>query len=165
MLQIFQLELPKKSDLPLTRRIALVLVVAYCFVKATHTHVKSEPGTGKTKINRAMFRKLCTGIAPRVATASRSRTAPLASLLASSNGPHLVTRAGGGNALEFVVAASSEHSCSWRRTLSSSSNAKMAGGDGEEVPREGGEGMGSGRDSRDPETGEGIWIDDEDEVG
>lgn len=111
-----------------------------------------------------MFRKLCTVIAPRVATASRSRTAPLAPLFASSNGPHLVREAGGGNALEFVVAASSAHSCPWRRGLSSSSNVKVAS-DGEEGRSEGGERMGSGRDSRDPETGEGIWIDNEDEVG
>lgn len=111
-----------------------------------------------------MFRKLCTVIAPRVATASRSRTAPLAPLFASSNGPHLVREAGRGNALELVVAASSTHSCPWRRGFSSSSNAKVAG-DREEERIEVGEEMGSGRDSRDPETGEGIWIDDEDEVG
>jgi len=120
-----------------------------------------------------MLRTALSTIAPRATAASRSlaaRRSPITSLAVSS-----AAQGGRSLALESVAAAAtatrsaSERRCSWRNMSSTSAKVATAGGgDSGAMQGEGGEvqgEMGTGRDARDPVTGEGIWMDEEDEVG
>ena len=119
-----------------------------------------------------MLRTAFSSVAPRVAAASRSlvpaaRRSPLTALASSTSHP-------GGRplALDCVVTRSvAARKCS-HRDMSSASPKLATSGSADSSAAEGGGGgdgqsemgMGSGRDARDPLTGEGIWMDEEDEV-
>lgn len=125
-----------------------------------------------------MLRTVFSSVAPRVAAANRSllpaaRRSPLTALASSTS------RQGGRSlALDCVASASTAtrsvaaRKCS-RRDMSSVSAEAATSGSADSSAAEGGGGgdgqsemgMGSsGRDARDPLTGEGIWMDEEDEV-
>lgn len=124
-----------------------------------------------------MLRTAFSSVAPRVAAANRSlvpaaRRSPLTALASSTSHP-------GGRplALDCVVSATTAtrsvaaRKCS-HRDMSSASPKLATSGSADSSAAEGGGGgdgqsemgMGSGRDARDPLTGEGIWMDEEDEV-
>lgn len=122
-----------------------------------------------------MFRTALSAVAPRVAAANRSllpaaRRSPISALASSHQG-------GRSLALDCVASAATgtrsvaARKCS-HRDMSSASVKVAASGSDDASTTQGGEGgdgqsemgMGSGRDARDPLTGEGIWMDEEDEV-
>ncbi|CAM9937134.1 unnamed protein product [Scytosiphon promiscuus] len=119
-----------------------------------------------------MFRTALAAIAPRVTVSSKlslaplARRAPLARSLHVGRSPPLE---GEGSASSTAAASrlvSARKCCS--RQMSSSANPKMAsaaeGSDSAAgVAGEGQVEEGSGPDTRDPVTGEGMWMDQEDE--
>lgn len=113
-----------------------------------------------------MWRALSTTAIPRAASVSRSLGPPVTAARATL----ITSRFQGATAVraDSVVAVavagdSSGRNFSWRGMSSASENAKVATGDDETADRGSGK-AGVGRDDRDPETGEGMWIDEEDEV-
>lgn len=122
-----------------------------------------------------MLRSILSTVAPRASAAKRSlataaaRRAPFSidGIGPTSEGAQPLTLDRW--ALSAATSSSrliSARRCSWRDMSSASAKvASSGGGDSAAYNEEGAEGeMGSGRDARDPATGEGIWMDDEDEV-
>lgn len=127
-----------------------------------------------------MLRTLLSSVAPRATAAGRSLLpaagrSPLTALASS----HEAHQGGRSLALDCVAPAATAsrsvaaRKCSRRDMCSASAKVATSGSaDTSTAPGEGsGDGqngaeteMGSGQDARDPSTGEGIWMDQEDEV-
>lgn len=127
--------------------------------------------------NRAkMLRTVLSAVAPKVAVANRSllpaaRRSPLTSLASSCQGGRrsvaLDCAASAATASRSIAARKCSHrdmtvaSARVATSVSVDSGATQAGGE-RDGQSEGG--IGSARDARDPVTGEGRWMDEEDEV-
>lgn len=123
-----------------------------------------------------MLRTVLSVVAPRVTAANRSllpaaRRSPLTALVSSRlQGRSLALDCAASAATASRSVAARKCSC---RDMSSASAKVVASGSVDSSATAQGEGgqsgdgqseMGSGRDARDPLTGEGIWMDEEDEV-
>lgn len=124
-----------------------------------------------------MLRTVLSAVSPRVAVANRSllpaaRRSPLTALASASS-----HQGGRSLALDCVASAATSirsvaaRKCSRRDMSSASAKVATSGSDDSGAAQGGGGGdgqsemgMGSGQDARDPLTGEGIWMDEEDEV-
>lgn len=113
----------------------------------------------------AMLRTVWKTVAPRAAASGRLQATAAARRSNLILGPpcHGVAPL----AFDLLAYARSSTRCQWRNMSSTSANVNVSttGGDDSAQEGEGGEeGAGGEWDGRDPKTGEGIWVDDEDEV-